>query len=565
MSSKASYDLRGGFVDFDMDLTNAHGGVNNNLYITFPHKPNCGSSCYCDSGPAGGCSELDFIENNGNCFAQTTFHTDPWGNEKGGHNIGTGGIGPHVHVHASWSADGNSLTVDINGRKTSGEGLGEQLAQWGAVLYSSQWTGWVPGSCSGDGNLDGSSFSVSNMKIHGLVKQGPEPALCEPGPKPSPSPPGPSPPAPLPPPGPSPSCKTPVECHGALARKGNRIVDKHGSNVQLKGMSMFWSNWAGAFWNGQVVKYLAADWHIGIIRCAMGVVTNGAPVDGGYLSDPEGNKAKVSAVVDAAIEAGIYVLIDWHVEGRCDAGQAAPFFSQMAQKYGHLPNIIWETCNEPKEWPWNSGLKAYHEQVIPSIREHSSNLIVCGTNTWSQDVDDASRNQLADPNVAYTLHFYSSMHKQGNRDKASTAMSNGAAIFVTEWGTEQDGEGNFDETNRWLDFLKQNSISCANWGVYDKDSEAWAIVSQGSPPTGGWTDGQLSNSGRFVRAYIRGDAPSPGPSPGCQCDCWWASPASCGRSDGSCCYNKCCHGLSLAPSPAPGVGGNWTETVALLV
>merc|ERR1712159_201059 len=92
--------------------------------------------------------------------------------------------------------------------------------------------------------------------------------------------------------------------------------------------------------------------------------------------------------------------------------------------------------------------------------------------TWSQDVDEASRDQLADANVAYTLHFYSSMHKQTNRDKASTAMSNGAAIFVTEWGVEQNHEGH-SETNTWLNFLRQNSISNSMWAVYDNDAEVW--------------------------------------------------------------------------------------------
>merc|ERR1712137_974470 len=44
--------------------------------------------------------------------------------------------------------------------------------------YSSQWTGWVPGSCSGDGNLGASTFSVSNLKIQGTVIKGPEPRRC---------------------------------------------------------------------------------------------------------------------------------------------------------------------------------------------------------------------------------------------------------------------------------------------------------------------------------------------------------------------------------------------------
>lgn len=286
-----------------------------------------------------------------------------------------------------------------------------------------------------------------------------------------------------------------------MKKQGNRIVDKHGQNVKLNGLSMFWSNWAGAFWNADVVKYLASEWQITLIRCAMGVSNDGGPVGGGYLSDPSGQKALVSTVVEAAIDAGIYVIIDWHVEGRCDAGQSKPFFAEMTKKYGDKPNVIWETCNEPHGWPWGAGLKTYHEEVIPVIREHSSNLIVAGTNTWSQDDDEASRDQLSDPNVAYTLHFYSSMHKQANRDKASTAMSAGAAIFVTEWGVEQNHEGH-GETETWMNFLRQNSISNSMWGVYDKDSEAWAIVKSGANPRGGWSDSDLTDTGRFVKAYF---------------------------------------------------------------
>lgn len=279
-------------------------------------------------------------------------------------------------------------------------------------------------------------------------------------------------------------------------------MDTNGRAVKLNGLSMFWSNWAGSFWNADAVKFLASDWKVNLIRCAVGVSNDNGPVDGGYQQDPDGNKALLFAVVDAAIAAGIYVIIDWHVEGRCNADQSKTFFSEMAQKYGKQPNVIWETCNEPHGWSWGSGLKSYHEQVIPVIREHSDNLIVAGTNTWSQDVDEASHDQLSDSNVAYTLHFYSSMHRQYNRDKASTAMANGAAIFVTEWGVEQNGEGH-GETNTWLNYLRENSISNSMWGVYDKDSEAWAILHKGAPPSGSWSDGDLTDTGKFARDYFR--------------------------------------------------------------
>merc|ERR1712194_250032 len=173
-SSKASYNLAGGFVEFDMDLGGAHGGVNNNVYVTFPN--NIGQ--YCDSGGTGGCAELDFVENNGNCAAATTFHTDPNGGDKGGTQT-VNGIGSHVHVHAKWDANGDTLTVMVDGHQISGAGNpGNGMKSRGAVLYSSQWTGWVPGSCGGDGNLGASIFSVSNLKIQGSVIKGPEPRRC---------------------------------------------------------------------------------------------------------------------------------------------------------------------------------------------------------------------------------------------------------------------------------------------------------------------------------------------------------------------------------------------------
>merc|ERR1711981_908397 len=106
---------------------------------------------------------------------------------------------------------------------------------------------------------------------------------CGGGGGPSPSA-GPTPP-PSPPPPPTPGCegKTPVDCHGVLKKKGNRIVDQNGYEVKLNGMSMFWSNWAGAFWNGDVVKFLVSDWKIDVVRCAVGISNDDGDVGGGYL------------------------------------------------------------------------------------------------------------------------------------------------------------------------------------------------------------------------------------------------------------------------------------------
>merc|ERR1712193_428981 len=150
---------------------------------------------------------------NGNCFQATTWHTDRSGGDHDG-KAQTGGLSPQVHVKASWNSDGSSLGVDIGGNHHSGEGFQDVMSQHGLVIYSSQWTGWVPGSCGGDGNLGASGFGVSNLRIVGKVVQGPEPTKCPaPAPAPTPAPTPVPPPAPTPAPTPSPK-PSPSDCPG---------------------------------------------------------------------------------------------------------------------------------------------------------------------------------------------------------------------------------------------------------------------------------------------------------------------------------------------------------------
>ncbi|MFT3771762.1 MAG: glycoside hydrolase family 5 protein [Minicystis sp.] len=242
---------------------------------------------------------------------------------------------------------------------------------------------------------------------------------------------------------------SPVALHGKLSVSGGKLRDEHGAAVQLAGMSLFWSQWSGSFWNASVVGTLADDWHASVVRAAMGVE------NGGYLQNPGAEKARVKTVVDAAIAKGIYVIIDWHDHNASQhTNEAKAFFTEMAQTYGQTPNVIFEVWNEPDGEPW-SEIKSYAETVIGAIRgAGASNVVVVGTPTWSQDVDAAANNPITSyGNVAYTLHFYAGSHKQWLRDKASYAMSKGLALFVTEWGTcDASGNGGTDlaESQTWI-------------------------------------------------------------------------------------------------------------------
>ncbi|CAA9333236.1 MAG: GH5_2 / GH5 / CBM13 / GH5_35 [uncultured Cytophagales bacterium] len=294
--------------------------------------------------------------------------------------------------------------------------------------------------------------------------------------------------------------QTVVDQYGQLRVLGNRIVDKNGNPVQLRGMSLYWSQWIGKFYNADAVRWLRDDWRCTVVRAAMAVD------NGGYATNPA-EKNKVIAVVDAAISLGIYVIIDFHVhEAQNYQAQARTFFAEMAQRYGNRPNVIYEIWNEPLDVSWAGVIKPYHQSIVSTIRQYDpDNIIVCGTRFYSQEVEEAALNPVTGSNIAYTLHYYAATHKQWLRDAAQRALNRGVALFVTEYGTtEASGNGFVDEaeTRAWWAFLDQNKVSHANWSVADI-SESSAALQPGASAYGGWTSSQIKPSGQLVRNELR--------------------------------------------------------------
>jgi len=299
--------------------------------------------------------------------------------------------------------------------------------------------------------------------------------------------------------------QTPVQENGALSVTGNRIVNKDNNPVSFSGGSLFWSNngWGGErYYNFSAVGWLASDWKATITRAAMGI-----DAQGGYITQPS-NKQKIKTVVEAAISHGIYVIIDWHSHHAEDyEAEAIEFFEEMATLYGSYDNVIYEIYNEPLQVSWTDVIKPYAENVIAAIRAiDEDNLIIVGTPTWSQDVDVASRNPItSSTNIAYTLHFYAGTHGQSLRNKATTALNNGIALMVTEWGTvNADGDGAVatNEVDNWVSYMCDNNLTNLNWAVNDKD-EGSSALRPGTSTQGLWTNDKLTESGMLVRGIVR--------------------------------------------------------------
>lgn len=301
---------------------------------------------------------------------------------------------------------------------------------------------------------------------------------------------------------------------GAVAKittQGNKVLFG-GQAGSIAGMSLFWSNdgWGGEkYYTADVVKELKNNWKAKLVRAAMGINSNDEGEGlGSYIQNRESNVRKVKTVVNAAIENDMYVIIDWHAHKAQDfQNESIEFFREMSALYGNYDNVIYEIYNEPLAVSWSGVIKPYAEAVIRAIRENDpDNLIIVGTPNWSQDVDAAAADPITiSSNIAYTLHFYAGTHHQWLRDKASAALSRGIPLFVTEWGAvDADGDGgvNQAETQAWMTFLKNNGISHANWALNDKAEGASALVPDASP-NGGWSDAQLTPSGKLIKGIIQ--------------------------------------------------------------
>lgn len=295
---------------------------------------------------------------------------------------------------------------------------------------------------------------------------------------------------------------SPVSKYGELLLNGTQIIAANtGEPLQLRGNSLFWSNTgyhAEAFYNAEVVAELRNYWDATVIRAAMGIEDAG-----GYLHDPSANKARVKVVVEAALNLGIYVIIDWHShEAENSQDEAIKFFQEMAELYGSYPNTIYEVYNEPVRQPWSTVIKPYAEAVIASIRRiDPDNLVLVGSRQWSQRIDEAAADPIRDNKIAYAFHFYAATHRRAYRTFVDDALAQGVAVFCTEWGAiRATGDGNVDlaSTRKWIQYLDQRNISHCNWAVYNRDVGS-SIVVPSADPKGGWTyPDDLTASGLLV-------------------------------------------------------------------
>ena len=309
---------------------------------------------------------------------------------------------------------------------------------------------------------------------------------------------------------------TPYGKHGALHVDGLQVKDKYDQPFTLRGASTHGMHWGDGetFLNKTAFQNLRDEWGVNMVRLVSYVT------QGGYT---QGSKDKLDKHIQDGVsdltDLGMYAIIDWHVHAENPndkKSEAIQFFDTYSKMYKDQSNIIYEICNEPTGTPWNQ-LRPYAVDVVKTIRANDPDaIIVVGTNTWSQDVDEVATNggKLNDPNVMYTIHFYSGSHGESLREKVRTALKAGTPVFCTEFGVcDASGNGGFDleEADRWIDFFEENGISYCCWS-FSKKNESASMLSPECNKVNGFTNADLGATGAWLINTYRsrgGETPAP--------------------------------------------------------
>ena len=306
-----------------------------------------------------------------------------------------------------------------------------------------------------------------------------------------------------------PESGTPFENHGKLSVKGTDIVDKNGNMYQLKGVSTHGIAWFPDYVNKDCFQTFRDDWGANLIRIAMYTDENGGYCNGG---DKEYLKGLVDSGVNYATELGMYVIVDWHIlhdlNPQVHKEDAKKFFEEVSAKYKNYDNVIYEICNEPNGGTSWEDVKSYAEEIIPIIRKNAPDaIIIVGTPNWSQDVDIAARNPITGyDNIMYAAHFYAATHTDNIRNKVQTALDSGLPVFISEFSIcDASGNGAIDysQAEKWFELIDSNNLSYAGWNISNKD-ETSSLIKASCSKTSWWTEGELSETGIWLRKQILG-------------------------------------------------------------
>ena len=296
---------------------------------------------------------------------------------------------------------------------------------------------------------------------------------------------------------------------GRLHVKGTKLVDKKGHEVQLRGVSTHGLSWYPQYVNDKCFAQLHDKRGANVVRLAMYTEEYN-----GYCSGDAKNRSDLKKLIKKGVRLAkkhkMYVIVDWHIlsDGNPNSHkkEAKAFFREMSREFKGYNNVIYEICNEPNNGTSWKEIKSYARSVISTIRKNDKKaVIVVGTPTWSQDVDQAAADPIKGDNIMYALHFYAATHKADLRNKMTAAINKGLPVFVTEYGIcDASGNGAIDkkEADRWVQTMDEYGVSYIAWNLSNKQ-ESSSIIKSSCSKVSGFKKSELSDEGKWLYHLLR--------------------------------------------------------------
>ena len=296
---------------------------------------------------------------------------------------------------------------------------------------------------------------------------------------------------------------------GRLHVKGTKLVDKKGHEVQLCGVSTHGLSWYPQYVNDKCFAQLHDKWGANVVRLAMYTEEYN-----GYCSGDAKNRSDLKKLIKKGVRLAkkhkMYVIVDWHIlsDGNPNSHkkEAKAFFREMSKEFKGYNNVIYEICNEPNNGTSWKEIKSYARSVISTIRKNDKKaVIVVGTPTWSQDVDQAAADPIKGDNIMYALHFYAATPKADLRNTMTAAINKGLPVFVTEYGIcDASGNGAIDkkEADRWVQTMDEYGVSYIAWNLSNKQ-ESSSIIKSSCPKVSGFKKSELSDEGKWLYNLLR--------------------------------------------------------------
>lgn len=308
-----------------------------------------------------------------------------------------------------------------------------------------------------------------------------------------------------------------------------RELQWDGKNITLRGVAVGDPFLARAGRPLSDYATIARDWHANVVRISLHPSV--------WKKTPHAQViAKLRAETQAALAAGMFVILDWHTIGWPDGfyekinpdwddppdlydssfSLAEDFWDEISRAFADEPRVIFELWNEPvfnphegdgepaPRWPQ---LKPYLEKLLAKVRAHSRNLVLATGSAWAYNLRGIRADPLRGENVGYTWHIYAG-HDDNDPERWAAALDDLqtlAPVFVTEWGFQPKTKEPFRGTAQSFgtkftrDFLDAKKLHSTAW-CWHPDWTPVMLRSDWKTPT---------EMGAFVLEYLRAHRPAP--------------------------------------------------------